>query len=109
MWIEKEGAYGNAERRTQFWYQLAKAPDSRSIGRLLRAETTIEGGEVERIPQRREVMHDIDADARERALAVGALGRLITSYDGPAAVFPFARLIAGNAAACRLLTNMPTA
>ncbi len=21
MWVEKEGAYGNAERRTQFWYQ----------------------------------------------------------------------------------------
>ncbi len=27
MWVEKEGAYGNAERRTQFWYQLVKAPD----------------------------------------------------------------------------------
>ncbi|WP_428242549.1 nitrate reductase catalytic subunit NapA [Gynuella sp.] len=26
MWIEKEGAYGNAERRTQFWYQLTDAP-----------------------------------------------------------------------------------
>ncbi len=26
MWVEKEGAYGNAERRTQFWYQLVKAP-----------------------------------------------------------------------------------
>ncbi len=22
MWVEKEGAYGNAERRTQFWHQL---------------------------------------------------------------------------------------
>ncbi len=27
MWVEKEGAYGNAERRTQFWYQQIKAPD----------------------------------------------------------------------------------
>ena len=26
MWVEKEGAYGNAERRTQFWRQLVKAP-----------------------------------------------------------------------------------
>ncbi|MAF96712.1 MAG: periplasmic nitrate reductase subunit alpha [Rhodospirillaceae bacterium] len=26
MWVEKEGAYGNAERRTQFWYQLVDAP-----------------------------------------------------------------------------------
>jgi len=26
MWIEKEGAYGNAERRTQFWHQLVEAP-----------------------------------------------------------------------------------
>ncbi|MEQ9491016.1 MAG: periplasmic nitrate reductase subunit alpha [Alphaproteobacteria bacterium] len=26
MWVEKEGAYGNAERRTQFWHQLAPAP-----------------------------------------------------------------------------------
>ena len=26
MWIEKEGAYGNAERRTQFWRQQIKAP-----------------------------------------------------------------------------------
>ena len=26
MWVEKEGAYGNAERRTQFWHQLAQAP-----------------------------------------------------------------------------------
>ena len=26
MWLEKEGAYGNAERRTQFWHQLVSAP-----------------------------------------------------------------------------------
>ncbi|MBB2916969.1 periplasmic nitrate reductase subunit alpha [Cupriavidus alkaliphilus] len=26
MWVEKEGAYGNAERRTQFWHQLVDAP-----------------------------------------------------------------------------------
>jgi len=26
MWVEKEGAYGNAERRTQFWRQLVDAP-----------------------------------------------------------------------------------
>ncbi|SBT60627.1 Periplasmic nitrate reductase precursor [Plesiomonas shigelloides] len=26
MWVEKEGAYGNAERRTQFWHQQVKAP-----------------------------------------------------------------------------------
>ncbi|MCK7592674.1 periplasmic nitrate reductase subunit alpha [Pseudomarimonas salicorniae] len=26
MWVEKEGAYGNAERRTQFWHQLVRAP-----------------------------------------------------------------------------------
>jgi nitrate reductase NapA len=26
MWIEKEGAYGNAERRTQFWRQQVKPP-----------------------------------------------------------------------------------
>lgn len=25
-WVEKEGAYGNAERRTQFWQELVKAP-----------------------------------------------------------------------------------
>jgi nitrate reductase NapA len=31
MWVEKEGAYGNAERRTQFWQQLVRAPgDARS-------------------------------------------------------------------------------
>jgi nitrate reductase NapA len=31
MWMEKEGAYGNAERRTQFWRQQVKAPgESRS-------------------------------------------------------------------------------
>ncbi|KAE9529000.1 nitrate reductase catalytic subunit NapA [Testudinibacter aquarius] len=31
MWVEKEGAYGNAERRTQFWHQLVpKTGDSRS-------------------------------------------------------------------------------
>ena len=31
MWVEKEGAYGNAERRTQFWRQLVPAPgESRS-------------------------------------------------------------------------------
>ncbi|MFT6556414.1 nitrate reductase catalytic subunit NapA [Sneathiella sp.] len=27
MWVEKEGAYGNAERRTQFWHQLVSAPE----------------------------------------------------------------------------------
>jgi nitrate reductase NapA len=26
MWVEKEGAYGNAERRTHFWHQLVSAP-----------------------------------------------------------------------------------
>ncbi|MFX1672656.1 periplasmic nitrate reductase subunit alpha [Paraburkholderia sp. A2WS-5] len=26
MWVEKEGAYGNAERRTQFWHQLVAPP-----------------------------------------------------------------------------------
>ena len=26
MWMEKEGAYGNAERRTQFWRQQVQAP-----------------------------------------------------------------------------------
>ena len=31
MWTEKEGAFGNAERRTQFWRQQIKAPgESRS-------------------------------------------------------------------------------
>lgn len=31
MWVEKEGAYGNAERRTQFWRQQVDAPgDSKS-------------------------------------------------------------------------------
>lgn len=27
MWVEKEGAYGNAERRTQAWYQMVEAPE----------------------------------------------------------------------------------
>jgi len=26
MWVETEGAYGNAERRTHFWHQLVNAP-----------------------------------------------------------------------------------
>src|SRR5690606_9194852 len=26
MWVEKEGAYGNAERRTHVWHQLVDAP-----------------------------------------------------------------------------------
>src|SRR5699024_8183924 len=26
MWVEKEGAFGNAERRTQFWQQLVPPP-----------------------------------------------------------------------------------
>ncbi len=31
MWVEKEGAYGNAERRTHVWHQLVQAPgDARS-------------------------------------------------------------------------------
>ncbi len=31
MWVEKEGAFGNAERRTQFWRQQVSAPgESRS-------------------------------------------------------------------------------
>ena len=31
MWVEKEGGYGNAERRTQVWHQLVDAPgESRS-------------------------------------------------------------------------------
>ncbi len=31
MWVEKEGAYGNAERRTHVWHQLVNAPgDARS-------------------------------------------------------------------------------
>lgn len=31
MWVEKEGAFGNAERRTQFWHKMVDAPgESRS-------------------------------------------------------------------------------
>ena len=31
MWVEKEGGYGNAERRMQFWHQMVRAPgESRS-------------------------------------------------------------------------------
>jgi anaerobic selenocysteine-containing dehydrogenase len=31
MWVEKEGAFGNAERRTHFWHQLVDPPgDARS-------------------------------------------------------------------------------
>ncbi len=30
MWVEKEGAYGNAERRTHFWHQLVTAPGEAS-------------------------------------------------------------------------------
>lgn len=26
MWVEKEGGYGNAERRTQLWHQMVEAP-----------------------------------------------------------------------------------
>ena len=26
MWVEKEGGYGNAERRTQLWRQQVKGP-----------------------------------------------------------------------------------
>ena len=26
MWVEKEGAYCNAERRTQFWHELVPTP-----------------------------------------------------------------------------------
>jgi nitrate reductase NapA len=26
MWVEKEGAYGNSERRTHFWHQLVEPP-----------------------------------------------------------------------------------
>src|SRR3990172_6678135 len=26
MWVEKEGAYGNSERRTHFWHELVDAP-----------------------------------------------------------------------------------
>ncbi len=31
MWVEKEGAYGNAERRTQFWHQLVAAPGESQV------------------------------------------------------------------------------
>src|SRR5690554_7377102 len=34
MWVEKEGAYGNAERRTQFWQQMVTAPGDRKSTRL---------------------------------------------------------------------------
>jgi nitrate reductase NapA len=27
MWVEKEGSYGNAERRTHFWHQLVPTPE----------------------------------------------------------------------------------
>src|SRR5690606_10987791 len=32
MWVENEGAYGNAERRTQFWHQLVQAPGEARSG-----------------------------------------------------------------------------
>ena len=36
MWVEKEGAYGNAERRTQFWHELVPAPgDAHAINMII--------------------------------------------------------------------------
>ena len=34
MWVEKEGAYGNAERRTHVWHQMVSAPGEFAIGPL---------------------------------------------------------------------------
>ena len=34
MWVEKEGAYGNAERRTQFWHQLVDGARRGALRRL---------------------------------------------------------------------------
>ena len=41
MWVEKEGAYGNAERRTHFWRQLVNAP-GRSALRPLAAHGVLQ-------------------------------------------------------------------
>ena len=34
MWVEKEGAYGNAERRTHFWHQLVDGAGRGALGPL---------------------------------------------------------------------------
>lgn len=48
MWVEKEGAYGNAERRTHFWHQLVTAPgESRSdLWQLMEFSTRFTTDEV---------------------------------------------------------------
>ncbi|AMG31975.1 nitrate reductase catalytic subunit NapA [Grimontia hollisae] len=48
MWVEKEGAYGNAERRTQFWYQQIKAPgEAKSdLWQIVELSKRIKVGEV---------------------------------------------------------------
>ncbi|MCG6122981.1 MAG: periplasmic nitrate reductase subunit alpha [Microvirga sp.] len=48
MWVEKEGAYGNAERRTHFWQQLVDAPgDARSdLWQLMEFSKRFTTGEV---------------------------------------------------------------
>ena len=58
MWVEKEGAYGNAERRTHVWHQLVQAKgEARSdlwqIGRVLQAfhhRRCLAGGNPRRQP-----------------------------------------------------------
>ena len=41
MWVEKEGAYGNAERRTHFWHQLV-TPPGRGALRSVAADGVLE-------------------------------------------------------------------
>src|SRR4029453_11875921 len=60
MWVEKEGAYGNAERRTQMWHQLVNAPgEARSdLWQLMEFSKRFkieEGGPEEMPPKKPEV------------------------------------------------------
>ena len=47
MWVEKEGAYGNAERRTHVWHQLVQAPGE------ARSDLWQTGGVLEALHHRR--------------------------------------------------------
>ncbi|MEC6880778.1 periplasmic nitrate reductase subunit alpha [Photobacterium piscicola] len=68
MWVEKEGAYGNAERRTQAWYQQVKAPgDAKSdlwqimeFSKRFKVEEVWDEALLNKMPQYRgKTMYDI--------------------------------------------------
>jgi nitrate reductase NapA len=73
MWVEKEGMFGNAERRTQHWFKLADAPGEakEDLWQIVEVARRMGLGHLFDYPADRSIHHSLFEEYRRFTLGVG--------------------------------------